>query len=188
MRRVIGLIVLLGAIWLIWSMTSGTLDKMLVETGLGNIVKELPIKKGDPATSSKILAEARKYDNEPYKVPGGHGENYEMGSGLDCSGLVVRAVLDATGTYDNRLADQFQNSPNWKKVPIAETREGDLVVTIKTARGLPDDHVAFVVSNGGDGNLSVFEAWTSKVAGPEQVRQTDSQPYNRWDHALRWVG
>jgi cell wall-associated NlpC family hydrolase len=135
-----------------------------------------------------LVKSARTHDDESYVYGGGHPPTgYKKGQGLDCSGLVDVAVMDVTGIKKNIVARGFQNDGNWSKIDFKDAREGDIVFLLKANHpGHSDDHVAFVVSNGGDGKMTVFEAATSRVRQPDQIRESSNRRYNEWDGALRF--
>jgi cell wall-associated NlpC family hydrolase len=138
--------------------------------------------------AAAILAEARKHDNESYNYGGGHPPAaYTDGAGLDCSGLIDVAVLRVTGINENNIAQAFKNSKHWQAINIGEAREGDIVYLLKEDHpGRSEDHVAIVVSNGGDGNLTVFEAATSQGPQPQEIRESSNRSYGEWDGTLRF--
>lgn len=135
---------------------------------------------------AKILAEARKYDSERYVMGGGHPPgSYRPGKGLDCSGLINVAVMNVTGIKEDRLAQNFRSSKHWKRINIADAKEGDIVYRLKRP-GEAFDHVAIVVRNKGNGRIDVFEARTKDDVRSEQIRLSPNQPYGRWTGALRF--
>jgi cell wall-associated NlpC family hydrolase len=138
------------------------------------------------ADGGAILAAAQKYDNERYVWGGGHPPtSFKPGSGVDCSGLVDLAVYEATRVNENNTAKSFRNSSHWKEVPFAEATAGDIMYRLKK-RSDEVDHVVIVVSNDGDGKLSIFEAATNKGPVKLQVRQRDGVHYSEFDATLRF--
>lgn len=135
-----------------------------------------------------LVAAAKTHDDESYVYGGGHPPtNYNKGDGLDCSGLVDVAVMDVTGIKKNLTARAFQDDGNWSKISFEEAREGDIVFLLKENHaGHSDDHVAFVVSNGGDAKMTVFEAATWQTSQPNQIRESSNRKYGEWDGALRF--
>jgi cell wall-associated NlpC family hydrolase len=131
---------------------------------------------------------AKTHDNESYVYGGGHPPtSYNKGEGLDCSGLVDVAVMDVMGIKKNLVARAFKDDSNWSKISFGEAHEGDIVYLLKENHpGHSDDHVAFVVSNGGDGKLTVFEAATSHAVQRDQIKESSGRSYNEWDGALRF--
>jgi len=139
------------------------------------------------AYGEAILAEARKYDNERYVWSGGHPpSSFRLGSGVDCSGLINVAVFEATQINENNVAASFRNSPHWTSISFQDAVAGDIVYRLARTKG-EINHVAIVVSNGGDGNLSIFEAATSKAPAALQVRQRDGIGYGEFTGALRFT-
>ncbi|HET6747013.1 MAG TPA: NlpC/P60 family protein [Candidatus Saccharimonadales bacterium] len=139
------------------------------------------------ADGSAILAAAQKYDGERYVWGGGHPPaSFKPGSGLDCSGLVDRAVFEATQVNENNTAASFRNSKHWTQIPFTEAKAGDIMYRLKKRKN-DVDHVVIVVSNGGDGKLTIFEAATSKGPVKLQVRQRDNVNYGEFDAALRFT-
>ncbi len=145
----------------------------------------------DAASSSDaaaLLKSGRTHDSESYVYGGGHPPGaYSKGDGLDCSGLIDVAVMDVTGIKKDVVARDFRNDGNWTKISFSEARAGDIVYLLKENHpGHSDDHVAFVVKNGGSGKLTVFEAATSHTAQSNQIRESSGRNYNEWDGALRF--
>lgn len=138
--------------------------------------------------AAQLLASARTHDKESYVYGGGHPlSSYKKGDGLDCSSLISVAVRDVTGIKKDLTARMFRNDSNWKAISFSEAREGDIVYLLKENHpGRSDDHVAFVVSNGGKNNLTIFEAATSRIAQPDQIREDSGRSYSEWDGALRF--
>lgn len=129
-----------------------------------------------------ILAEAKKYDSKPYVMGGGHPPKGYDGGGLDCSGLVNVAVLAATGVNEDRLAQGFKDSEHWSKISFAEAGPGDIMYRLKSQFGGAWDHVVIVEENGGDGNLTVFEAQGSDTG----ILTTRKNHYRSFSGALRF--
>ncbi len=141
-----------------------------------------------PNDGPALLKAARTHDDESYVWGGGHPPtDYKKGTGLDCSGLVDVAVMDVTGIKKNLPARSFRNDSNWSKIEFKDAREGDIVYLLKENHaGHSDDHVGFVVSNDGDGKLTIFEAWTWQTKQPDQIRESSNRKYGEWDEALRF--
>lgn len=141
------------------------------------------------SSDGKLLLEtARQYDDDRYVWGGGHPPSeYDFGEGLDCSGLINVAVLEAFGINDWQRAETFRNSEYWEPIDIEDAREGDIVYILKEGR--PErrtDHVAIVVSNGGDGQLTIFHAATSEGPVDNQIRENSGRSYSDYDGALRF--
>ena len=135
-----------------------------------------------------ILAAALKYDNEPYVWAGGHPPTaFKPGRGLDCSGMVNVAVMNATGINENQVAESFRRSKHWTAIGKKDAGPGDIMFRLKSKHaGDRTDHVVIVESNPGDGKLVVFEARTSHDKRSEQIRKSYNQKYSRFDGALRF--
>lgn len=150
---------------------------------------------GGTAVGQKILRAAQHYNDRGYTYGGGHpnpgnwSKHYKNGSsrGLDCSGLVNVAVYDATGVNDEEVAQGYRSNEHWKKIPMRDARAGDILWRNKRS-GDSDYHVVIVVSNGGSGKLTVFEAYSSRVAYSDQIRKSTGQSYSRFDGASRFTG
>lgn len=143
------------------------------------------------SVSAAILAEAKKYDDDPYVWGGGHPPSaYKKGDGLDCSGLIDVAVLKVTGINENYTARDFRTSKYWKKVKLRKAKAGDLVYLLMERHpGHTSDHVAIVVSNHGSGKLTVFEAASARIRPRSlQIRQSSGHHYSDYDGALRFRG
>lgn len=188
----IGMLVALGSIVLVVVFVLGSL-------GVINMPVISAQAKADkvPSVNSQalqILAEAEKHDNEAYVYGGGHPpKGYHNGDGLDCSGLIDVAVLRVAGVNENNTARDFRNSKHWKSLKsLRDAQKGDVMYLLKEKHpGHSDDHIAIVVSNGGDGKLTVFEAYGTgggSIPFRDQIRTSVNQPYSRFDGALRWKG
>jgi cell wall-associated NlpC family hydrolase len=155
---------------------------------------QAPEASGNQADSSSasdgalLLETARQYDDDRYVWGGGHPPSeYDFGEGLDCSGLINVAVLEAFDINDWQRAETFRNSEYWEPIDIEDAREGDIVYILKENR--PErrtDHVAIVVSNGGDGQLTIFHAATSEGPVDNQIRENSGRSYSDYDGALRF--
>ncbi len=136
-----------------------------------------------------ILAAAKKYDSEKYVWGGGHPPtSFSKGKGVDCSGLINVAVKDATGVNEDRVAKNFRTSPHWSKVAAKEdAKPGDIMYMFAANHGKSVDHVVIVVTNGGDGKLTIFEAATNiKTSAEQQVRERTGVHYGEFDGVLRF--
>jgi cell wall-associated NlpC family hydrolase len=155
---------------------------------------QAPEASGNQADSSSasdgalLLETARQYDDDGYDWGGGHPPSeYDFGEGLDCSGLISVAVLEAFDIDDDRLAQDFRNSPHWEHIDIEDVREGDIVYLLMANHSeRSSDHVAIVVSNGGRNDLTIFEAATSQGPHYNQIREDSGRSYGEWDGALRF--
>lgn len=160
--------------------------------------------KRNPRGNIKILCEALKYDRYGYQYGGGHyqGANnaasrfvrefksgkYPDGSSvLDCSSLVGVAVYEAFGVDDLRVAQDYRRSPNWQPVSFGDAKPGDVMYHL--GGGGEFDHIVIVYKNGGNGNLTVFEAAGSvDIPYARQIRISTDQRYSRFTGALRYIG
>lgn len=160
--------------------------------GSGSSAQKENEKKPDAPTDirRKLLDEARKFDNKAYIWGGGHPPtSSKINQGVDCSGLVNVAVLRATEgrVNENRLAQTFRYSPNWKHIKMSEAGPGDILYRLIATHGGTTDHVVFVVENKGKNNVKIFEAATYAVPYNEQIRYATNS-YADYTAAMRYIG
>lgn len=163
----------------------------VIHFDVGNMIKGTAAAVNTPPGQygQALVKVAESHQGEAYVWGGGHPPDaYQKGNGVDCSGLVDVAVYDVTHgrVDDNQVAGSFDSDPHWKVIPFSEAKAGDIVYR---QSGDPfHDHVAFVVSNGGDGNLTIFQAWTSHAPLSQQVNYAYKVSYSSFTGAARFTG
>ena len=145
---------------------------------------------GPAPVAASILSDAESHDSESYQWSYGHSPgSWHTGDGMDCSGLIIVSVYEATHgkvRLDGEVVSDFPNDGHWKTIPISQAQPGDILLRLTGDNN--HDHVALVVANHHDGYFALFAAWTSNVAQADQVSLHPNDSGGWYSKAARFTG